>query len=188
MKKKIVFFVLFMLTGIMVFRLQAQQASKKKAVHNSTVQAQDAGESRMDSPAFFSFPQFYSFWPAEHNDTVLKYICYAANDSLLNVDTFSNVSEIKHIILIKTYTDYTHTYVDAEGKPQPMPVNARIYRYDRSGTDKWIGQDYQTKEYSYFREIPDEIVRTDTTVNMNPATGNRKLTIRKYYRVEPTNP
>ena len=171
-----------------VAHLFARQTVKKKATTNTSVKSRSDSTAVLDTPVFFVFPEFYSFWPVDKNDTTLKYQCYDMQNDLLNADTLHNVDEVKFIELVKVYTDYTHTYVDNDGKPQPMPVLSKISRYDRSGIDKWVKQEFATKEYSYFKEDRSDIVRADTTSGLNPLTGNKQLTIRKYYKVEPTNP
>jgi hypothetical protein len=181
--KKIIVVLFLILAG--VIHLTAQQVSKKKPVADKPVAAPPATEA--DSPAFFLFPEFYSFWPVDKNDTILKYECLDQKDSLINADTLSNIDEVKSILLVKTYIDYTRTYIDPDGRPQPMPVTTHIYRYDKDGKDTWMGKSYATNGYLQLKEFRDDIVRADTTAGTNPLTGNKQLTIRKYYKVEPVS-
>lgn len=135
---------------------------------------------------YFLFPQFYSYWPIDNNDTILKYECYDLHHSLVNMDTLRDIDDVYFISFIKKYTDYTRTYIDGEGKPQPLPIVKILYKYERTGTDSWNSFDYTNNTGTELKEHKNEIVRTDTTSITNPANGSRQLTIRKYFRIEET--
>ncbi len=142
-----------------------------------------AGKEEMLPNRYFSFPQFYSYLPSTVNDTVYKYECYDANQNPINVDTVQNANGIKFISFIKTFTDYTNTYVDSQGKAQPVPVSKMLYKYDRTGADSWESFDFVNNYKAELKEYKDEVLKADTTVLVDPITGTRQLTIRRYYRV-----
>src|ERR1700743_1939397 len=91
---------------------------------------------------YFSYPQFYTYWPITYNDTILRYLCFDQDQNLLNMDTLHNILKVQHISFIKSYSDYLHTYIDTtDGKPKPLSVSKPLYQYDRTGTDTWKGFD-----------------------------------------------
>jgi hypothetical protein len=138
----------------------------------------------MNADRTFLFPEFYSYWPVDKNDTILKYECYDANHQFVNVDVMHNINDVYTIVFVKTFTDYTHTYIDAEGTPKPQPVVKTLYRYERTEGNGWKATDYTYNNISQLKEYQNKIVRTDTTVVVNPVTNVKQLTIRKYYKVE----
>ena len=131
----------------------------------------------------FLFPEFYHFWPADKNDTMLKYDCYNDNNMLIITDTLENINSVQHIYFVKSFTNYMHTYIDPEGKPKPSVVTKTIYRYDRAGENKWKSYDVENNFLADLTEYKNEIVRSDTTFITSPGTGDSRCTIRKYYRV-----
>lgn len=133
---------------------------------------------------YFLYPEFYTYWPIDRNDTILRYECYDASHNPLNADTFTNAGDIGYISLIKSFTDYLNTYIDAEGKPRPQTVSKVLYRYERTGPDTWKALDVQHMVTTELQENRSRIVRTDTTTLMNPVTNLPQKTIRKYYKVE----
>jgi len=187
--RKLVFLTLGMCIVLGALHVLAQGTKKKTTTKTTTQTTEDkAARPKLDSAVVFLSPEFYSPWPVDKNDTLLKYECIDAQDELLNADTLYNMNSVKYIMLVKTYTDYTRTYVDKDGRPQPMPVVTPIYRYDRNGADKWAGKNVTSGELSYFREYRDQVVRADTTIDADPVTGTNRWTIRKYYKVEQVNP
>ncbi len=136
------------------------------------------------STRYFLFPQFYSYWPVNKNDTILKYQCYDAENSYINVDTLQDVNLIQHIQFVKVFTNFLHTYIDAEGKPRASAATKIIYRYDKTDDGMWKAFDCLNNYSSEIREFRKEIVRQDTTTVINPRSGGRQTTIRRYYRVE----
>ncbi len=185
--RKFVISTISVLIGFGMAHLLAQ-TEKKKPAAKKLVQSKAAPAVNADSATIFLFPEFYSYWPVDKNDTLLKYECFDQNETLTDADTLYNMNNIRSIVLMKTYTDYTRTFVDKQGKPQPMPVTSPVYRYDRNGIDKWTGKNVATHEESFFKEHRDQMVRADTTTDPDPITGNARTTIRKYYKVEQVNP
>ncbi len=132
---------------------------------------------------YFLLPEFYSYWPVTKGDTVIKYQCYDAENSYINIDTLSDIGEVKHIHLMKVFTNYLHTYIDAEGKPKPSTAAKTIFRYDKIDNNTWKSYDYGSTWVSELKENREEIIKQDTTTFVNAVTGGKRLTIRKYYKV-----
>lgn len=132
---------------------------------------------------YFTFPQFYSYWPVNVNDTVLKYECFDGSQNPINVDTLQNINDIKYISLVKTYTDYVNTYVDSQGKASPVPISKMLYKYDRTGADSWRSFDYTSNYIAELKEYKDDLMKSDTTMLVDPITGTKQLTVRRFYRV-----
>ncbi len=135
------------------------------------------------STRFFLYPEFYSYWPVTVNDTILKFECYDAYNNPLNMDTLQNLGDVRYISFFKIHNDYLHTFIDQEGKPHPTPVSKKIYRYERSGANLWKAFDNLNNYTSLLQEEVSTIVRTDTTILPHPVTGNKQMTVRKYYKV-----
>jgi hypothetical protein len=115
------------------------------------------------------------------NDTTFSYEYYDARSRKVSLDTVVDISTIHSVSVIKSYTDRAHTFVDKDGKEKPLPVSKIVYRYDRSGPGKWMSIDYATNKIGSLKELPNEIVHTDSaTVTMNNTTQVR---VNKYYRV-----
>jgi len=146
------------------------------------VAAQDK-KKKNDTTRFFLFPEFYTYWPVEINDTILKYECADISHNPLNVDTLRTLNDVRFITFIKTYNDYLHTFIDPEGKPRPVPVSKILYRYERTGANIWTAFDNLNNYTTVLQEDPGKIVRSDTTILANPVTGNKQMTIRRYYKV-----
>jgi hypothetical protein len=183
MRNKFVFLILVIFIGTDCVRLYGQEHSGSDTI--STFIRNDTADNQIiDSPQTIFFPEFYSFWPVDNNDTIFKYECFDTVNKLIDADTLLNMNYVHFILLIKTYTDYTRTYVDEDGKPQPEPVTSKVLRYDKSGMDGWLRKDFTTGEYANLQEYRDEIVRTDTAHGINPVTGNKQLRVRKYYKTE----
>jgi hypothetical protein len=136
----------------------------------------------------YLFPEFYHYWPIDNNDTILKYQCYDGYNNLINVDTLHNVNNIRHIYFVKSFTNYMHTFIDADGIPKPSTVNKTIYGYDKTDIDSWNSTDYINHYDALLKENKNEIVRVDTTIVTDPVTLSQQLTIRKYYRVTELKP
>lgn len=132
---------------------------------------------------YFYFPEFYHHWPVDHNDTILKYECYDAYNSQLNVDTISDANVLQHINFVKTFTNYMHTFIDVDGKPKPSVVRKTIFRYDKMESDSWRCLEYSNGNVTEVKEIKSNIVRADTTVVTDPLTGANQMTVRRYYKV-----
>lgn len=146
------------------------------------------GPKENDTPAtpstrFFLYPEFYSYWPVTVNDTILKFECYDASHNPLNMDTLQNLGDVHYISFFKTHNDYLHTYIDQEGRPRPTPVSKKLYWYERSGANMWKAFDNLNNYTSLLQEDVSTIVRTDTTILPHPVTGNKQMTVRKYYKV-----
>jgi hypothetical protein len=132
---------------------------------------------------YFYFPEFYHHWPVDHNDTILKYECYDAHNTQLNVDTITNVNVIQHIYLVKTFTNYMHTFIDVDGKPRPSVVRKTIFRFDKQESDSWKCTEYRNNYITELKEIKTHIVRSDTTNVTDPLTGENQALVRKYYEI-----
>ena len=183
MMNRLVFLTLVISIGTGFVHLYGQENSSNDTI-SIPVKNDSVARQVTDTPQFVFFPEFYSFWPVDNNDTIFKYECFDAMSNLINADTLLNTNYVHYILLIKTYTDYTRTYIDEDGKPQPQPVSSKVLRYDKNGTGGWICKDFTNQEYTNLKEYRDEIIRTDTASDVNPVTGNKQLMVRKYYKVE----
>gem|GEM_PF-6248996 len=113
-------------------------------------------------------------------DTIYRYEYYNAAHELINPDTLTEYRNLKFISLLRAYTDTEHTYKDASGVQQPLPVSRIINRYDRIGNEKWLCVDYlKNKTYSITDNIAD-IVKRDTV-----SGNNGSYIIRSYYLTIP---
>ncbi len=192
--KRITVLGVFILMALSLAHLLAQDKKKKKGkdkepvpVYNYVVDdPMDAfgpkGDAT-DAVRYFIFPEFYTHWPVEKNDTIYKYDCFDINHNPIIADTLHDVNDIQYISLVKTHNDYLRTYIDAEGKPRPFPVSQTLYKYERTGTDTWKSLDMIHNYSSTLQEHKDKIVRRDTTFVVNRITGNKQTTIRQYYKV-----
>lgn len=124
-------------------------------------------------------PEFLSSTPKHGADTTYSYEYYDARTRKVSLDTVTDFSAIYSVSMFKSYTDRAHTFVDKDGREKPLPVSKIVYRYDRSGANKWMTIDYATNKTGTLNEFKDEIVKTDSSV------VNENNRIIKYYRVEP---
>ncbi|MCW3122873.1 MAG: hypothetical protein JWQ38_2365 [Flavipsychrobacter sp.] len=132
---------------------------------------------------YFLFPEFYSYWPITKGDTIIKYQCYDAENSYINIDTLSDIGNVWHIHFLKVFNNYLHTYIDSEGKPKASSAAKIIFRYDRIDNDTWKSTDNISDYIGTLKEDRNDIVRQDTTTVLNTVTGGKRLTIRKYYKI-----
>lgn len=198
MKKTTLFFV-FLALAFSALHLAAQDKKDKKGkkakkteenipVYNYTIDDPfdqfNAHIDSMNANRNFLYPAFFSYWPIDKNDTILKYDCYDYRHHYINMDTLHNINDVHSISFVKTYTDHTSTVIDAEGRPQSQIVVKTLYRYERTGPGKWKATDFVNNFSSILSEDQGVIVRSDSTYITNPATNAKQLTVRKYYRVE----
>jgi hypothetical protein len=178
-------FGVFSLLFLSVAFVFAQVKKKKPATTTNVIvyADQDTIVDTTTGPRYFLFPEFYSYWPIENNDTIIKYQCYDADNAYINVDTLHDPDDIQHILFVKTFTNYLHTYIDPEGKPRPSTATKTIYRYDKTDDNTWKGYDIANNYTSELKEFKQDIVRIDTTTVVNPINHGKQLTIRKYYKV-----
>ncbi len=115
-------------------------------------------------------------------DTTLKLEYNNGSHNALLPDTLSNYQLLRYVSVIKTYTDHTHTYKDATGKLQPLPVQKIIHRYDKTSTNKWLCIDYANGKPYTLTEYSTDIVRTDSSMTTDPVLGNNNTIVYKYYR------
>ncbi len=114
------------------------------------------------------------------NDTIYRYEYYNAAHELINPDTLTNYRDLKFISLLRGYTDTEHTYKDASGVQQPLPVSRIINRYDRIGSNKWLCVDYLNNKTGSLTEDTGDIIHRDTV-----AGSNGSSIVRSYYRTAP---
>lgn len=115
-------------------------------------------------------------------DTTLKLEYNNGSHNALQPDTMSDYQLLRYVSLIKTYTDHTHTYKDATGKLQPLPVQKIIHRYDKISSNKWLCIDYANGKPYTLTEYSTDIVRTDSTQTIDPVLGNKNTIVYQYYR------
>ncbi|GAA4466203.1 hypothetical protein GCM10023093_19920 [Nemorincola caseinilytica] len=111
-------------------------------------------------------------------DTMYWYEHYDAAHKIINPDTLTDHTLLRYVSLMESYTDREHTYKDASGKLQPLPVSKIIYRYDRLGADKWLSVNYKTNKTFKLQDHVNDIVRRDTIRSTDGSS-----VIRAYYRV-----
>lgn len=188
MKKTGLIIFLFCM-GLGIAHVMAQDKKKKKTTTSdpAIIVADDDDQpvvhnSGKDTVRYFLLPEFYSPWPIDNNDTILKYECYDINHHPIDMDTLTNTSAIHSISLIKTHYDYLHTHIDADGTPRPRSITTIPYKYERTSPDSWTALDVVNNYRSELDEDKHTIVRQDTTVVTNAANGRKHLTVRKYYK------
>jgi hypothetical protein len=130
-------------------------------------------------------PQFFSLDVRRSGDTSFTYEGFDAANNPLKADTLSDYSRLRYVSLIQRYTDPGHTYRDSTGKLKPLPTEKIVYRYDKTGNDKWFTVNYATNKSEMLQEFPSDIVRTDTIVVVDPVTTRYHTRLYRYYRVAP---
>ncbi|MCF8448709.1 MAG: hypothetical protein K9G49_02460 [Taibaiella sp.] len=130
-------------------------------------------------------PEFCSRGDKPIKDTVLVYECYNAANSLLNPDTLYDYSLLRYVSVTQSYPDPVQIYKAADGTIKPLPVQKIIYRYDKTGNDKWFSVNYITNKSAQLREYTSDIVRRDSITVQDPIKGNYLITVYKYFRVSP---
>ncbi len=130
-------------------------------------------------------PEFYFAGDRHSGDTVIRQLCYNAANDLIRLDTLKDYHLLRYISTLQYYTEKDHTYRDAEGKLQPLPVEKIVYRYDKTGSDKWFSVDYATHKSTTLQEFINDIVKVDTVNATDPAMGNIITTIYRHYKVSP---
>ncbi len=115
-------------------------------------------------------------------DTTLKIEYNNGSHNTLLLDTLSYYQLLRYVSVIKTYTDHSHTYKDANGKLQPLPVQKIIHRYDKTSSNKWLCIDYTNGKPYTLTEYSTDIVRTDSTQITDPVLGNKNTVVYQYYR------
>ncbi|MCD6013618.1 MAG: hypothetical protein K0Q79_3480 [Flavipsychrobacter sp.] len=186
-----------MLLSVCIIQLQAQDKKKKETkkakeeekgpvfnyVVDDPMDAFGPKDGAPPAPRFFLYPEFYTYWPVTINDTVLKYECYDANHNPLNMDTLQRLNDVHYINFVKTYNDHLQTFIAQDGSPRPKPVSQKLYWYERAGADLWKAFDNRNNYTSLLQEQVSNIVRADTTILIDPISGNKQMTVRKYYKV-----
>lgn len=122
-------------------------------------------------------PEFCAY-AGQVRDTIYRYEFHNAAHQLILIDTLSDYKLLRFVSLLEGYTDHEHTYKDAAGKLQPLPVSRIIKRYDRISDDTWLHVNYKSNKTVRLQDKMNEIVKTDTVRSTDGST-----TVRKYYRV-----
>ncbi len=123
-----------------------------------------------------SLPSFCRNQP-KVGDTSKWFEFYNAAHELILPDTSTSAYLLHFVSMLEGYTDSLHTYRDAQGKQQLLPVSRIIHRYDRIGTGKWLFVNYKNNKTTTLTEAPDEIVASDTV-----ASADGSSVIRRFYR------
>ncbi len=132
-------------------------------------------------------PDFYKRGEQVAGDTVLKYECFDAANEPIDPDTMRDHTHLRYVSLIQRYTNAGHTYKDQSGKSLPLPTEKIIYRYDKTGVDKWFSINYANNKPAVLQEFASEIVRSDSSRKIDPARGNYIITVYNYYKVVRVN-
>lgn len=122
-------------------------------------------------------PEFCAY-TGQKKDTIYRYEFHNAAHQLILIDTLSDYKLLRFVSLLEGYTDHEHTYKDAAGKLQPLPVSRIIKRYDRIGDDSWLHVNYKRNKTTRLTDHVSDIVKSDTVRSTDGST-----TVRKYYRV-----
>lgn len=130
-------------------------------------------------------PEFCSRGDKRTKDTVLVYECYNAANNLINPDTLFDYNLLRYVSVTQSYPDPVETYKAADGTLKPLPVQKIIYRYDKTGNDKWFSVNYITNKSAQLREHVSDIVHRDSITVQDPIKGNYLITVYKYYRLSP---
>jgi hypothetical protein len=137
----------------------------------ATVHPKDTG--------YFFVPEFYKPVPDTSRDTLFKFECYDTHDSIIN--KVADFEDVFYYSLFKNYTDSLHTYKDANGVKQFLPISKIVKRYDYISGGRWMCIGYPGNKYAEVKVDKNMIVKTDTIV-----TGTQ-VEIYKYYKVEAVN-
>ena len=158
--------------GTIAAMAQDKKKTEKAPVYNYVLEDPMEGFSRqaLGNTSYIYIPEFYAIKPYTDKDTTYTFTCYGSRDSVLPFFKINNITEVKFISLFKSYTDPVHTYKDADGKLQQLPVSSIIRRYDRVGDNKWMSINYATNKYEELKEYRTNIVRTDTVSIQDPIT------------------
>ncbi len=130
--------------------------------------------------ASFLVPEFYFRGTQQVSDTTLEFLCYDNRDSLIPFVT--DYDSVHYYSLYKKFIDSAHTYMD-NGVKKPLPVSTIIKRYDHMANNKWMSIEYPSNKFTDLRGFKDVIVRSDSTVVVDPIAGNEVLQVFNYYKV-----
>ena len=135
-----------------------------------------------DTIVYFA-PEFYKPIPDTSRDTLFRFECYDKRDSVIG--KVSDFEQVYYLSVFKNYIDSFHTYVDAKGVKQFLPISKIVKRYDRIGKCRWMCISYPGNHYMDLKGNPDSIIRVDTIrTNIN---GKLITEIYQYYKVEEIN-
>ena len=136
------------------------------------------GRQPAQAPAtrFVSLPDFCRNLP-KIGDTTTWFEFYNAAHELLLPDTTQSAYMLRFVSRLEGHTDSMHTYKDAQGKQQPLPVSRIVHRYDRIGNDKWLFVNYKNNKTATLSEYPDDTVAKDTV-----SSADGSIVVRRYYR------
>ncbi|MBC7554364.1 MAG: hypothetical protein H7257_10340 [Taibaiella sp.] len=123
-------------------------------------------------------PDFYKPIAIQKRDTIFRFECYDNRDSIIN--SVTDFGKVRYYSVFKNYIDSTHTYKDAQGKKQYLPVSKIVERFDRLGSLKWMHVAYPSNIITELKDIKTDIVNTDTLTD-----GQSGVKIYRYYRTEP---
>ena len=110
----------------------------------------------------------------------MKYECYDDKDRRINTDTLHNSDLVDEIFYVKSFFDLRYSAgVDIS---QPYITN-KVLVFSKVAANTWTAVDMTNNNTTELKGNIDKIVRADTTIAMDPATGGKQLTVRKYYNV-----
>lgn len=160
---------------------QAQTGKQEKVpvFHYVIDDPMDAfGRQPVQAPAtkYVSLPDFCRNQPKK-GDTTTWFEFYNAAHELLLPDTTQSAYMLRFVSRLEGHIDSLHTYRDAQGKLQPLPVSRIVHRYDRIGNDKWLFVNYKTNKTTTLTELPDNTVAKDTV-----SSADGSMVVRRYYR------
>lgn len=126
-----------------------------------------------------SLPDFCRNQP-KVGDTVKWFEFYNAAHEIMLPDSASSPRSLHFVSMLEGYTDSLHTYRDAQGKQQLLPVSRITQRYDRIGGNKWLFVNYKNNKTVTISEFPDETVVTDTV-----SSADGTMVVRRFFRTGP---
>ena len=139
------------------------------------------GRQPTQSPAIriVSLPDFCRNQP-KVGDTVKWFEFYNAAHEIMLPDSATSPRSLHFVSMLEGYTDSLHTYRDAQGKQQLLPVSRITQRYDRIGGNKWLFVNYKSNKTVTISEFQDEAVATDTVSSADGTT-----VVRRFFRTSP---
>lgn len=151
-------------------------------LYTSNVFAQKKGEEANSKLAasVLLFPEFYHSNTIMNRDTALKYECFDEHDRRIRMDTLHSTDIIEEIFYTENFFD--KRYPGGKGISPPYITN-KVITYTKVAPYTWAAINMANRNATELKGDINKIVQTDTLVTADAITGQRLLTIRKYYKV-----
>ena len=130
-------------------------------------------------------PEFYKPMPQYVADSTFEFKCY---DKEFNpIEEVVDYNDVFFYSVFRKYIDSSHTYKDAAGKKQFLPVSVIVKRYDKIGKDKWSVISYPGNQMEIYREDKSEIEQTIIMVVEKAAAKEQFIRQFDFYKVLPAD-